>query len=310
MVNINTKTAEFHPELRITETFSDAQVLGRVFSDEQVLAVNGLFRNISAGGTVKAGGRIIRELLGCKTIDVAGHVAEDATNALDAIDIAWIKPIIPILKAYPDEQKSKPDADFFAWNVDLLKVEQLANIYGLKTHKMVGTGNVDIVEIMGEHGSATIIDGNKSWQTQEWWPRYAVKAPLVVDGDEMIYKVNCAWDSMYTYPLEIPGIARFEMLDPRRVVVVGRSLLWQALSTDPQGHELKEPSLNTQREVVKTVGGFVKLLETIAAEPPLLKVYASGIRDMSLAMRMIVLNEPRTDYQRNLAGTFLESFRK
>lgn len=301
---------EFHPEWRITKTFSGIEVVGQVFTEDQAVIFDQLLTEVSGNGTVKAGGRRIRELIGCKTIDVSKYVAGDAADGLDAIDIVWIKPLIPILRQYPGEQKSKPDADFFTEGVDLRRLEQRANEVGLKTNNMIGTGNVEVLEIVGAKGSATLTDTESSWQTKEWWPKYAVKAPRVVGSDTTVYKLDCAWDSMYTYPLEIPGIALLEANDPRRVAVVGRTLLWQALSTDPSGHRLREPSLNTQREVVNTIEGFGKLLEKIAAEPRLAKDYAAGVRDMSLGLRMFVLNEPQTPYQVNIASAFRESIRK
>lgn len=277
---------------RITREFDVDEVVAEIVDDstESNTFISAL-QDISKLGEIKVGGRRIRSLLGCTTIDVASDVVNDA-YALDPIQNLRLGPLVQILKEFPEERMANPDLDFFTHSVPLSQIKDTFAKLGFNVKLNIASGGVEIVEVKSSKGSATFIDVEQSWQTQPPWPMYSVLATLDPQQPNK-FKLDVGHGRLYEYPLEFSGSERVtkDAIDPKRFAAVGRVLLWSVTSTTPNGNRLPIPCDESRRVIYETVANLFTVLYAIKLDPSLKKVYSSGVRDMALALRIIELTD-------------------
>lgn len=277
---------------RIVREFAVDEVVAEIVNDstESSKFISAL-QDISKLGEIKVGGRRIRSLLGCKTIDVASDVVNDA-YALDPIQNLRLGPLVQILKEFPEERMSNPDLDFFTQGVPLSQIRDTFAKLDFNVKLNIASGGVEIVEVKSSKGSATFIDANQSWQTRPPWPMYSVLATLDPQQPNK-FKLDVGHGRLYEYPLEFSGSERVtkDPIDPKRFAAVGRVLLWSVTSTTPDGGRLPIPCDESRGVIYETVANLFTVLYAIKLDPSLKKVYSSGIRDMALALRIIELTD-------------------
>lgn len=271
---------------RIQQSFSPSLVVQEVFPTEsnQHSFVNCLGE--LKGGVIRVGGRRLRELIGCKVFNMAGDIKTDP-EFLDIHQSIRLGPILSELSKYPEERMTKPDLDFFVDGLEPAEIADTFNQNGFAAKINDCTGGVQNVSIEGEEGEATFINSAQSWQTGTSWPMYGFTAPLDTNTNE--FKLDISAMRLFLHPLHIPEMNPNPM-DPQRVSAMARALLWSVTSSDSNGMPLRAP-LEQLKDYTKTVEGFYKLLSDVKKNPELEKYYRSGIRDMSVALRIILLND-------------------
>ncbi len=279
---------------RITADYAAEEVIEQVFTNETdrsafVEALQELSQN---GCDIKVGGRRLRELTECTTTDLAPEIVGDAwfidTN-LYIHDKLRLGPLVDILMKYPQERMMQPDLDFFIWNAN---PEQIINTFqtkGFKASIHEATGGVMVIDIEGQNGIASFVNGETSWQTGEAWPMLGFLAKF--DPQNASFKLDIGYGRLYIYPLEIPGIDRKDPINPQRVAAIGRALLWSLTTSTPRGRVPEIPLELSQHYFFETVGELPSLLRQIIKNPELESTYRSGIRDLALALRIIVLSD-------------------
>ena len=272
---------------RIQAQFGLTEVIGQVFTspDSQQRFTESLDLITQNTESVKIGGRRIRELIGCKVMDFSGDVISDAKD-LDIHQALRLGPLGKPLLTYP-ASKGLPDLDFFVKGLPPEEICRTLGASGFETRLSQSTGGVAVVHASGEGGITTFIDADQSWQTGGKWPLYGIMAEV----EQGSHSVNLdVWaPRMYSFPLQIPEMSK-DPLDPQRVAAIGRALLWADTSTDPHGKPLHLPD-EQLKEYSETVKNFPELFRLIQENPKLERLYRSGIRDMALALRLILLTD-------------------
>lgn len=276
---------------RITAYYPAEGLVSNVFeSESQRRFVAALVKLVQTGAEVKVGGRRLRELIGCKVMDFAPYVVGDINHSLTPHELIRIGRLAKVLQRYPLDRMVKPDLDLFFWNASAEQVVQIFKEYGFQATITEATGKVEVVNITGEKGAVTLVNGAESWQVGDYWPMYAATAEFSVE-DEPHFDLNIGWGRMYLYPLVAPLIDN-DPLNPKRLAYMGRALLWLVTNTDPAGKRLRVPDNHyTQTKFYETVSNFINILELSEQNPSLEPDYRSGIRDMALALRVIILND-------------------
>lgn len=293
---------------RIEQNLSPQEVVSEAFPDprEQVNFCQGLSALAAEGALIHLGGRRLREQLGCRAIDVAEDVVWDAYNALSDHQMLRLKSLVRILRNYPTERMVKPDLDFFYWKVPSQQVLRTFKQEGFKVSQSLASGNVAAINVKGTSGVATFVDGFHSWQTGEGWPMYGAMAKYE-NAPEPNFRVDIGYGRLYLYPLEIPSLAK-DPLEPQRFAAIARALLWACTATPPGGGYLAVPFEHSQSLFAQTVSHFAGLIRSCQQNPTLEDQYRSGIRDMALALRIIILTDWDQMAKENQISTAHASF--
>jgi hypothetical protein len=293
---------------RIIENYDAVTVVSEVFTDvnSQAAFIEGLQELCPVQEGIpedqqivlKVGGSRIRELQECVKVDFSRDVRKDAENLEQDPHLRRVfKPLIPILKNYPEERMTKPDLDFFIWNSNADEIMRVFSEKGFKVSKHTATGDVWVIEIRGENGSTTFVDANMSFQTGDGWPMFGFKATFKSEP-EPSFDLDISAARLHVYPLALPGIHVLEPLDPKRVAVVGRALLW-AVTALVKSRDQDPDSGKVRYERVRPPAGGLVLpyYDTVHLFPLLLNLieqgvyeevqYRSGLRDMALFLRLI-----------------------
>lgn len=166
---------------------------------------------------------------------------------------------------------------------------------GFNVSEHQATGGIWIVEEKGENGVATFVDFKLSWQTGDQWALLGMLADFIADSKNPHISINIG-NARLECPLEIPVINP-DPLYPQRVAAIARALLWAVTVKDPNGNFLNPPFYWTQDRFCETVTAFAELLEEIrtctdpAIKSQLMMTYKGPIRDMAIALRLIVLSD-------------------
>ena len=271
---------------RIEETFDMGQVIGHVFNTESSLQnFTSCLRNINPNGGLLFGGRELRKRLGCEVTDFAPFVIQDAED-LDPFQCIRLGPLRGSLLVFPQKRMEKIDLDFFTDGQTPESLFEEFTRYGFKTNLNQATGGVSVIDVQGENGSATFIDKHDSWQTGARWPLFGFTAPVRPDASAVDLSISAL---RMICPLQIPDIGK-NPIDPNLVAAIARGLLWAASATDPSGKALRLPT-EQLTEYFATVEQFSRLFEDVTNNPELESQYRSGIRDMALALRVILLTD-------------------
>ena len=97
---------------------------------------------------------------------------------------------------------------------------------------------------------------------------------------------------MYIYPLEpeMMSVRHIDPLNPHWLACVGRSLLWSLTVSTNKGR-LPVPLPETQSLMCQTVNSLCPLITDINAYPEKNVLYRGGLRDLAVALRIIVLSD-------------------
>lgn len=293
-MGVNSEISDAEMEIvqtRIIKQFSAKRVVEEVFAtdESQKNFIDALLELSQHGVEIKVGGRSLRLLMGCKVVDFAKDIARDA-DRLSFTDPLRLGPLVDILKRYPTQRMLQNDLDFFIDGASEELVEKIFKDKGFSVSIHQASGGIWVVEIKGENGVSTFVDSKLSWQTGDLWPMFAFKATFNSKNKE--FEVNISKARLDLYPLEIPLILGIkDPLDPKRVAAIARALLWAVTAKNSSGQFLNPPYFSTRQFICETVYYFPRLLNLIKDNPELEVNYRSALRDMAIALRLIVLSD-------------------
>ncbi|MBL8015251.1 MAG: hypothetical protein JNK26_03635 [Candidatus Doudnabacteria bacterium] len=279
---------------KIEARYDAAEVVSQVFVNEssQKRFVEALCRLGQMGAKIKVGGRRLREMVGCGTMDFARDIRSYAESLIYDRPGDWLRLgslLVKFLEKYPEERMQKPDLDFFVWNSSPEIITEVFTSLGFVASLHEASGEVKVVNIEGENGIATFV-GEDSWQTGDDWPKFGIKADFN-PASVPTFDLAVRWVSLYRYQVEIPNVYPNNPKEPKRVAAVGRALLWLVTATDPDKKILKVPFPASQEYFIRTIEAIPSLLREIEVNPKLEKLYRSGLRDMAIALSIIVLTD-------------------
>ncbi len=281
---------------RIIEKYEPSKIVSEVFTakESQDAFIEGLCELNTLERKVDLGGRTLRNHARCLVDDFSKRIVENARDLKgNAAAVTVLGPLIDILINYDENRLSKPDLDFFIWDSNPEELKEIFENKGFKvTIQRRASRGICVVEIHGENGMATFVDGEESSQTKDGWPMFAFKAAFK-NEEEPFFELNISSARLYVYPLAVMGIDDLDPLDPRRFAIVGRALLWAVTASvvreDGYTQRLRPPYQNMFHIFANTVFHFPELLKRIEENPDEEFKYRSGIRDLALALRVILL---------------------
>ncbi len=272
--------AEIEPELLLNDVFPIAA------DQKKFLEV---LKELNIDSRLQIGGRTLRRVLGFTGYDFSREVVKDAKR-LRVHDNIRLASLVDILKLYPEERMSMPDLDFFIWGEQANEIVDVLKNNGFDPQLHEATGSVKVVTIETNNGIVSFVNGQDSWQTRNPWPKYATLAKFVT-SPEPHFKVDVSKDELVSNPLELHGINDTDKLDPHRLAAIGRSLLWMVTEQTPHKKELSLPSVTTRNAIFESMLYLYPLVEKLENNPEFKVFYRGAIRDMSLALRVILVSD-------------------
>ncbi len=285
----------------IEARYPPSQILGEVFptpcTREKLL---GVLREIP--GEVEVGGRSVRTAVGFQTLEMADKIQHSAWYDLTVHEQLRLRTLVRVLREYPTQRMLKKDLDLFTESSDLEPAFWLLAAGGFNPRKVEATGGVRLIEVEGENGQATIVSRKDSWQRNPPWPMMGwIGAVLdkecdqfilgVVDEETRRFRKGISAGRRDFVPLEMPGVERLDVLDPRRLAAVSRAMVWMA-TVKANGQWLNLPDWNILEAMIATAGAAMKQLDKDMGPQQLLPgVY----RDFALGMFFLTLRDESGD---------------
>lgn len=284
------------PKNRLTGSFLLEEIVTPVFPEDQVKSsFVGAVRNmIQSGAQVKFGGRRLRDLLGCRVDNRAGHVRghDWDTHPHQAVRLAYL---LDELRNYPDEAMARDDLDFFVDHTSLSQITSHLVNRGINSHIHFANGNVPIINIETEHGSCSFIHSHDSWQTKDVWPPYAAKAPLKIENDQVVASYDLGL-RFHCFPLKLPGVEFLPEDAPIRAAAVCRGLLYLVTAklpptyARPEGQPMPLPNYRTRDSMLKTIFAMGKIASQANLDQSIHRRYRGALKDLSVALMVILDN--------------------
>ncbi len=277
---------------QMAETFKPSDLIAGVFTtEEERTAFIGALTTIKEyGGSIKVGGRTLREAMGCTTIDYTkGISSEQYTEEQKKL----LGPLVEMLQQYPEERMLRQDLDLYFEGMNLETIRDILEENRICAEIKTATGDVKILVVKGSGGEATFIHNSDSWQvtTEAVWPKMSIKADFEINPEPQ-FRLNSNYGSLFLYPLFSTISEMSGPIEPKRFSTISRILLWFLTVKDPDGNWLKPPDIHTQNLITQSVfHGYKRFRELSNPEDPSSINYRGSLRDFALAMRILLLTD-------------------